>query len=478
MAQVDWLNGQHTRLLAVQLSAVVDELTEHGRGEAASEELAAAWERFCSLDAVALRGALEDPATHDWLSRARALLDSPVLRSCGRHHLDRLMLRFPVLLMNVAHLDSRLASGRLTLLGSGVVPAYGGTVWLRPPTARRTEIRWKLEERLRVEDARGRLLLELSEDDGSWLGGAAEGWSWEFASEVRGMALFRRPPCVAHDFARDCADSGQQLRSSLATLPSPTRRVLRRCFRAAGPSCREHPFDAWSWLVLEEAPGSRHLTESLAASLVGRCGEVYRFGGGGELATQVGLEPDALRQVIADELESGTALAAESTLSQAIGVCRSPAAGRRRPAARDRGGLDYSMAMSRAGVGSIGGDRQVHEKTRRLDQSPSWRFLDLLLQVPHERLGRLRDALDVEKEGEVRRFGLACLDYHEGRFEDGLRHAVACVELDEVCEDYWLLAAFFARHLGQHGRFEDIVFGGERSPRLLAELRQGSGEER
>jgi hypothetical protein len=93
--------------------------------------------------------------------------------------------------------------------------------------------------------------------------------------------------------------------------------------------------------------------------------------------------------------------------------------------------------------------------------------LDALLSLSPAEIERFRVALCDWPEPEVRRFGLACVDYHLGNFPAGIAHALACIEADRACEDYWLLLALYSRHLRSFDVFDDVVFGQVRTDALL-----------
>lgn len=96
------IGERQTGLLAMQLTAAVDELRERCADACADPVFARAWERFCSLPGSGLRQALEDPALEAWVGHLQALLRSPVLRTCPHQHVPRALARFTALALGFA----------------------------------------------------------------------------------------------------------------------------------------------------------------------------------------------------------------------------------------------------------------------------------------------------------------------------------------------------------------------------------------
>lgn len=126
----------------------------------------------------------------------------------------------------------------------------------------------------------------------------------------------------------------------------------------------------------------------------------------------------------------------------------------------------------RAGVEARDPDLWTERKHHRPDRAPDWRILDALLGLARDEIARLQAALSGWPEPEIRHFGLACVDYHEGGFRAAAAHLLACIETDRACEEYWLLLAFCARHLRQLDLFDDVVFGQARTRSVLERVKR------
>jgi hypothetical protein len=465
---------RHARLLALRLAAVADELQDRCPETTGDPVFAAAWDRFGSFRGGTLRAALEEPVLEAWVGQVETLLRSPALQACPGHHLPRALARFSALLPNLAGCEGGASQGTAVVLGAASIPVLLGSAQLRPATARRTLVHWSWDETLRLSDEHGATLAELEPADGLLLA-TGEGWHAERARQTEGMRIFAHPRCVQHPQAVTVPDFPDAFTRAARGLPDATRHLLRLATRAAGPRCSRHPVTAHSWLEVDGSPTAQTLARSLASNLVGLCAAVHRFDTSRRLSETMAVATrEDLVTAVTEELSGNETAASGSTLDRMLAACESRPAPSSVPASvpEPEARLDFRPVLARAGIPIEDRDPWIQRKCRRLDRAPRWRVLDALSELTAEQLDRLRNALCAWPEAEIRQFGLACLDYHQGRFPAAAGHALECVDADGGCEDYWLLLAFCLRHLRRFDVFDDIVFTSLRADSVLEKVRR------
>ncbi len=473
VSRIAAIHERHLRLLALELTAVVDELQNLCPQACADPLFSEAWDRFASAQGSTVRKALEEPALEAWIGHAQILIGSPALRTCPNQHAARALARFSALLMNLASLEENATDGRAAVLGSGSVPVLLGRAQLRPSSVRRTVVHWARQGCLHLREENGGTLVELG-PEGRPSEVPGRGWKVDIAHPLEGVHVFAEPRCVQHPGAVSAPGFPECYVQAHDALPLSTRRLLSLSIRAAGPHCGLHPLEATSWLSLSAWPSPEELAHGLAGNLISRCARVYRFDTSSRLSDAMKAQAqEDLVQAVARELLMDEADVPESMLGRILAVCEA-----RRPvpapaAAPPESGLilDFRPVLTRAAVQVAETDLWTEPKTHQRDKAPGWRVLDALLSLSRDEIARFRTALSAWPEPEVRHFGLACIDYHEGQFPAGTAHLLACIEADRACEEYWLLLAFNSRHLRQFDVFDDITFGQSRTDALLERVR-------
>lgn len=470
-SRVAALVDRHQRLLTLEFAAVIDELQRIFPEACADPTFSRARECFASAPPNLLAAALKEPALEAWIGRAQALLGSPALRTCPQHHVPRILARLTSLVMQLAGRGGSPDRGRAIVLGGESIPLLGGAVQLRPPHARRMLVRWEWDQQLILRDAVGALLAEVPRDvsppavlDGTW--------RWERASVVEGVRVFSEPLCVQHHGA----EARDGFTSAFERACGQLEPAVRACFtvatRAVGPACLLHPAEAASFVATSPSPAVAELANSLAAGLVHRCSSVFRFDTSSRLADSLDAGTEKhLTLVVADELAEGKASKASSMLRRMLDTCEKREPVQQRPLPVDPAlSLDLRPAVARAGLSADDG-AWCESKSHDLSTAPRWGVSDSLIRLTDLQLSRLRGVLSGWPQLEVREFGLACLDYHQGHFEDARVHLLACLEEDVRCEQYWLLLAFCLRHLRRLDLFEEVVFSGSRGASTLERMR-------
>lgn len=293
----------------------------------------------------------------------------------------------------------------------------------------------------------------------------------EKARRADGVRIFAQPRCVQHPQEATVPDFPAAFTRAARDLPDTTRHLLRLATRAAGPRCPRHPLTAHSWLGIDGSPTAQALARSLASNLVGLCAAVHRFDASRRLPETMAVATrEDLVAAVAEELSGDKTAAPGSMLERMLAACESRPAPASVP--EPTAGLDFRPLLARAGIPIEDRDPWIQRKCRRLDRAPRWRVLDALSELTAEQLGRLRSALCAWPGAEIRQFGLACLDYHQGRFPAAAGHALECVDADRGCEDYWLLLAFCMRHLRRFDVFDDIIFTSLRNDSVLEQVRR------
>lgn len=465
---------RHTRLLALRLTAVVDELQERNPQMCDDPVFTAAWDRFASFGGSTLRAALEEPALEAWIGHVETLLRSPVLDTCPGHHVPRTLARFSALLLNLASCEEAASEGTAVVMGGASVPILLGSAQLRPPSVRRTVVHWLWNGTLHLRDEQGTTLVEL-QSTGQAPGTTGHGWQVERTQRAAGVSIFTQPRCVEHPQTATGADFPTSLARAARDLGGTAQSLLRLGTRAAGPRCHRHPLKAYSWLGVDPVPTAQGLVHGLASNLVGRCAALHRFDASRELTETLGAgTPADVVAAVAGELMTDEAAAPDSMVERVLAASEGkapdpPSA----PAIPEPGAaLAFEPVLARAGIPIENEAPWTQRKSRRRDTAPRWRVLDALEDLSLEQIDRLRSTLSTWPDPEIRHFGLACLDYHQGRFPAVAGHALACIESDRACEDHWFLLAFSVRHLRQYDTFDDIVFASLRSDAVLERVRR------
>jgi hypothetical protein len=472
-APVARLCHRYTGLLALNLTAIIDDIEKGFPADSADSTFHQAWHRVAGLRGGRLRQFLTEPLVEAWIGRAERLLASPVLAACPEHHIPRLLARFSALLPSLATGPDGLAAGTAVILGSGAIPLLESTAYLHSPGVRKTLIHWSCGDRLILRSQMGETLVEIDPAAPS-PGRYQSGWRLDVARLQSGLRLFERPPCCHAQDAPESTGFLERFDSAWEALPTGTKRLLTVSTRVVGPGCLLHPVDAPGWLDGGARPSPQTLARGLSRNLLRRLTAVYRFDTGRQFAEGLGMPLDAAIDTLADALlerRPSEASFVPPLLERMLQLCESPRKGGQVqvPPPGDR--LDFRPVLAVAGVVVEDPGRWIQPKTRHHHKAPTWQILDALLEVSATDQERLRQAFTGGPRGEVQQFGLACLDYFAGHFPAALGHAVACLELDAGCEEYWLLAAFLTRYFGAFSQFDDLVFETSRDRSTLNRLR-------